>query len=95
MELPEIEARVRAVVVRALSLQVAPAQLPAERPLTELFGFDSIAVLEYVLALEAEFGLRIESEQLNLELLSSIPRLSRYLFERVAASAQEPGRGSS
>jgi acyl carrier protein len=78
-----IRERIASCIVRALSLNADPGDLLQEGlRLEQFFGFDSLAVLEVVVALEEEFGIEIEPERLELTLLSDLNRLADYVASR-------------
>ena len=79
MDKQQLELRIREVLVASLSLDVSPVDIPIDRPIDDLIGLDSMAILEYVIALEKEFGIFLEPEALRLDLLTDIPRLSQYI----------------
>lgn len=83
IDVQQFELRIRKVLVTSLSLDITPFDIPIDRPLDELVGLDSMTLLEYVIALEKEFGVLLEPEALRLDLLTDIPRLSRYLMARL------------
>jgi acyl carrier protein len=58
--------------------------LPYEAKLDESVGLDSLAVLEFVTALEKEFAITIEPELLRLDFVSDLGQLAAYIDERVA-----------
>ena len=74
--------RVRKVFIESLRLNLTEEDLPEGRRLEEAAGLDSIAVLEFVAAVEKEFGVAIEPAMLNLEFLGDLPRLAAYIDER-------------
>lgn len=78
--------RVRRVFIESLRLNLREEDLPVGRRLEEAAGLDSIAVLEFVAAVEKEFGIPIEPALLNLEFLGDLPRLAAYLDERARRS---------
>jgi len=43
-----------------------------------------MAVLEFVVGLEKEFGIAIEPEQLELAILKDFPKLAGYIAGRIA-----------
>jgi acyl carrier protein len=76
-----IDGRVRALLARVLELEPDDVRaLPASTP---LFGsglsLDSLTGLELLTGVEAEFGVDIASEDLNLDSLESIGTLVDYL----------------
>lgn len=50
--------------------------------LLEVYGFTSLDALEYLLVLEEKFGITIEDEDLNDEVLSSASKLADYVMAR-------------
>lgn len=71
--------RLREVLVRALRLDVDPADIDPNTPLFGTgLGLDSIDTLEFVLELEAAFGLKantVESDQYTLRNLNTVADL--------------------
>lgn len=77
--LSDIMDRIRGVFIRSLNLNVRAEDLPYERKLDEVAGLDSIAVLEFITAVENEFGITIEPELLQMEFVRDLPRLAAYV----------------
>jgi acyl carrier protein len=75
--------RIRRVFVKALRLNVDLQDLPYADTLDEMAGLDSVAILEFVLALEDEFGVAIEAQFLQFDLLRDLSRLATYIEERM------------
>ncbi len=78
-----VEARIRRTLVRALSLEVREEEIPLADSLDAVVGLDSLAVLEFVDALEKEFTIVLEPEQLELDRLRDLAGLARYIRARV------------
>ncbi len=78
----EAAARIRAVFVESLGLNVAASELAGVEKLDEIAGVDSLAALEFVAALEKEFGFELEPERLTLAFLTDLPALTEYLSHR-------------
>ncbi len=57
--------RIKRVFLTSLHLNLSEADLDFEHSLDEVVGLDSLAVLEFVTALEKEFGITIEPELLR------------------------------
>jgi len=74
--------RIRRVFITSLGLNLEEKDLPYEQKLDEISGLDSLAVLEFVTALEKEFGMAIEPEKLELSFVRDLPRLACYIEER-------------
>ncbi|MFH1570154.1 MAG: acyl carrier protein, partial [Gemmatimonadota bacterium] len=55
-------------------------------------ALDSIASLEIVASLEAEFGFQIPDEDLRPELFDSVATLTEYVEGRLSAATEAEGR---
>ena len=77
--------RIRRVFVASLHLNMSEQDLPHDRALAESAGLDSLAALEFVTALEKEFGVTFEPELLRVEFVGDLPRLAAYIEERLAS----------
>ena len=80
--------RIRRVFVAALGVNVDPEALPYEAMLDDTVGLDSVAILEFVVALEVEFGIELEMERLTLEFLRDLGRLASYIDARRMSSSE-------
>jgi acyl carrier protein len=74
--------RIRRVFIDSLHLNMREEDLSYETKLDEAVGLDSVAVLEFVIALEKEFGMMFEPERLTLELVRDLKELTAYVDER-------------
>ena len=80
--------RVKSMIVESLNLpHVAPADFADEDPLFGAgLGLDSVDALELVLAVESEFGIQIEDDQIGKEAFASAKALTDFVNGRLAAS---------
>ncbi len=76
--------RIKGVFVRSLHLNLSERDLDYEQRLDELAGLDSLAVIEFVTALEKEFGITMETEMLRIDLVRDLPQLAAYVEDRLA-----------
>ena len=76
--------RIKSVFVSSLHLNLSEADLDYQQRLDELVGLDSLAVIEFVTALEKEFGITIEPELLRLDFVGDLAQLGAYVDDRVA-----------
>jgi acyl carrier protein len=92
-ESPAIRSRVKQVIVDSLHLDgLAPQDIGDEAPLFgEGLGLDSVDALELVVALEKEFGVRIQSHEVGKEAFASVSTLAAFIDGRLAA----PGYGNA
>lgn len=79
--------RIRRVFIESLRLNLREEDLSYEQKLDETTGLDSVAVLEFVAALEQEFGVAFEPEMLTLDIVRDLKALAAYIDELRA-----PGR---
>jgi len=81
----DIRRRVLQVLRDSLSVNLSEEEMAGAVRLEELFGMDSMAALEFLVGLEREFGVRFAPEQIEFDLLKDLPRLVRYIAERMPA----------
>ena len=87
---PDISLRVKQTIVRALQLDVEPELLPDDEALFgDGLGIDSIATLEIIFAIEAEFGIVVDDDDLRVELFASVRSLVDYVEARLAEPAPD------
>ncbi|MEE2778233.1 MAG: acyl carrier protein [Acidobacteriota bacterium] len=81
--MPEVSERIRQVLKESLKLNVADDELKEVKRVDDLLGLDSIALLEFVMGLEREFGVTFDPERLDSEFVSDLDGLARYVRERL------------
>ncbi len=82
-------ARIRKVFVESLGLSVRPEDLRYEEMLEEAAALDSIAVLEFLTAVEKEFGISIEPERLEFNFLRDLSALASYVEGRAQCATKQ------
>ena len=80
----EIADRIKRVFIETVSPGLSQEALLFTQRLDEVAGLDSIALLEFVVALEKEFRFKFEREQLRLELLRDLDGLTSYISQHVS-----------
>jgi acyl carrier protein len=83
--------RIRRVFVESLHLNLRPEDLSYEDKLDEAVGMDSVAVLEFVAALEKEFAITFEPEMLTIDVIRDLKQLAAYVDVRSARRTPPPG----
>ena len=78
----DIMERIRRIFIESLHLNLREEDFSYEAKLDEAVGLDSVAVLEFVTALEKEFGITFESERLTIVLVRDLKELTDYVDER-------------
>ena len=78
--------RVKRTVVCSLGLEIAPEELADDEILFGSgLGADSEATLGVVFALEAEFGIEVDDDDLRVELFATIQSLVDYVEQKLRA----------
>ena len=83
---PDTLDRIRRALIGSLHLNLSEQDLAYETKLDENMGLDSVAVLEFVAALEQEFGITFDPEMLTIEVVRDLRRLAFYIDELRARS---------
>ncbi|MDA2920226.1 acyl carrier protein [Desulfobacterota bacterium AH_259_B03_O07] len=83
----EIHVRIRNVLIDKIQSEIRPEDLKRDTPLIEFgVGVDSIATLELLVALESEFQITIDEDEVNQELLENIDCIAEYIIKRIEVS---------
>ena len=87
--LPEIEDRIRGIVREEfLGLLAAGVELAPDTPLLgQGLGLDSVEALVLATAIERDFGIVIEDEELSLELFASVRTLAEHVGGKLRRDA--------
>ena len=86
---PEIEDRIRGIIREEFQgLLAAGVELAPDTPLLgQGLGLDSVEALALATALEREFGIVIEDDELALELFASIRTLAEHVDDKLRRGA--------
>jgi acyl carrier protein len=82
MDRGEVKSRLRDMIVRELRLQgVSPEEIGDDQPLTGArLGFDSIDILELIVAIERQFKVRIKDAEAAELAFRSVDALADYVM---------------
>ena len=76
----DLRSDIKAAIVRALKLPIAPEEIDSAAPLFGAgLGLDSIDALELVLEIERSFGVVIGDEQTGGKVLQSVDAIAEYI----------------
>lgn len=77
----DLELEIAELLVKALNLDVAPADIPADQPLYgKGLGLDSIDILEVALVVSKKYGLQLRADsEDNHRIFSSLGSLAEYV----------------
>ena len=78
--------RIKRILVECLDLDLAPEELPDYLSLADrkTGGIDSVEAVAVVIGVEQEFGIRFTEDELDLELLISLPRIVELVERKLA-----------
>ena len=80
----EIRKRIRKVLNNKINSDLKPEMLRDDTPLLELgIGADSIATLELIVALESEFSISINEDDVGPGLIETIDSIADYIIMRL------------
>jgi acyl carrier protein len=80
---PDTLDRIQKVFVESISVSAGHEDLRYEQKLEEAASLDSIAVLEFMTAVEKEFGIAMEPAFLDFDFLRDLPALASYVEGRI------------
>jgi acyl carrier protein len=83
----ELRPRIKELIVESLRFDgMDPASIEDDAPLMgEGLGLDSVDALELMVALEKEFGVKLENAEVGRTVLKSVSSLAAFIAERRAA----------
>jgi acyl carrier protein len=84
---PQTMDRILRVFIDSLHLNLRAEEFSYDDKLDHIVGLDSVAVIEFVAALEKEFGITFEPEMLRIALVRDLPPLAAYIDQRVSCRA--------
>ena len=81
---PQLVREIAGLIVSALNLEVAPADIDPQAPLyKEGLGLDSIDILEVALVVSKKYGFKLkEDDQDNVRIFRSLETLAAHVAER-------------
>lgn len=75
----DIERRLKTMIVERLFLDVEPEELQTDASLMDVYGVDSVCLLELVVGLEDEFGIQIGDGDFNVKNFESVAALKEFV----------------
>lgn len=78
--------RLQRLAVSSLNLDLSAGELATLTRLDEVAGLDSLTILEFVAAVEKEFGITLGEDELRANLLANLPELAERISERLGAA---------
>ena len=84
-----VRTRMKEIIVKSLNLEgMNPSQIGDDEALFgEGLGLDSVDALEMMVALEKEYGIRIDGHQVGKETFTSVSTLATFVQERLTPAS--------
>ncbi|NBI06439.1 phosphopantetheine-binding protein [Senegalia massiliensis] len=84
MNKDSIKRKLKKVLINILNLEMSEDEIADKELLFEgKLGFDSLATIRVVFAIEDEFDIEIEDEELSVDLFESIETLGEYIYNKL------------
>ena len=78
----ELKAKIKAMIVERLFLDVDPTLIEDDAPLMETFGVDSVALFEIVVGLEEEFGVSMEDVDFQISTFRTVNSIAAFISDK-------------
>ena len=78
-DIENIKNRILEVIIRDLELNIGRDELQNADRLDELFGMDSIAIVELVVGIEKEFDIKIPPEHLMIAIFQNVNTIAEHV----------------
>ena len=79
----EIESKLKEMIVDRLFLSVKPEEIVTDASRVDVYGVDSVCLLELVVGLEEAFGITIEDRDFNIRNFLSVAALRDFVKARL------------
>jgi acyl carrier protein len=76
--------RIKRVIIRDLQLNLSEDTIRSIKKLDDLFGMDSVAVIELIIGIEKEFNIAIQEEHLDYQILRDMDTLADFINKLVS-----------
>ena len=80
-----IEDRLKQMIVTRLFLKVAPKAIDSDKSLIDHYGVDSVSLLELVVGIEEEFGVKVGDEEFSVDHFQTVSALAEFVRGKMNA----------
>ncbi len=87
-----LEDRLKRMIVQRLFMRIPPEQIANDRSLIHVYGVDSVSLLELVVGLEEEFGIRVADSDFRVAHFETVSALAEFVRRRMHAASDETRR---
>ncbi len=74
-----VERRLKKMIVERLFMKISPDEIEDEKSLINVYGVDSVSLLELVVGIEEEFGIEVEDEDFDVRSFETVAALSTFV----------------
>ena len=74
-----VEDRLKHMIVERLFMKIAPGDIADDKSLVDVYGIDSVSLLELVVGIEEEFGVVVEDTDFSVEHFETVAALSAFV----------------
>ncbi|MDP6523653.1 MAG: acyl carrier protein [Kiritimatiellia bacterium] len=78
-----IESRLKKMIVERLFMKISPDEIEDEKSLINVYGVDSVSLLELVVGIEEEFGIEVEDEDFDVRSFETVAALSAFVQRKM------------
>jgi len=82
-----IEARLKKMIVDRLFMKIAPESIENDKSLIDVYGVDSVSLLELVVGVEEEFGIMLGDDEFDVAHFSTVSALTKFIEQKMAGNA--------
>lgn len=75
--------RIKTMMVERLYMNVSPDQIENDKSLINEYGVDSLNLLELIVGIEEEFGIRIDDSEFRVSNFETVDALAGFLGEKM------------
>lgn len=86
MSKADVIRKLKDLMVEVWSLDINAEKISEDSNYLAEFGINSVDVLEFLVRVEKVFNIEIDDDDLNAELVESIPNMAEYIIKRQNAS---------
>ena len=86
---PTLDDQLKTMIVERLFMKIDPADIESDKSLIEVYGVDSVSLLELVVGLEETFGIEVDDDDFDVEHFKSVTALAAFIRARTDAAPPE------
>lgn len=81
--MPEVERRLKEMIVERLFLKIDPQSIGSDEALLESYDIDSVALFEVIVGLEEEFGICLADSEFKLNMFRDVGSIADFVRRKL------------